>query len=31
MELARGSYKMAHWLEPHSDDYRRALERLPAA
>jgi Flp pilus assembly protein TadD len=31
MELARGSYKMAHWLDPRSDEYRRALERLPAA
>ena len=31
MELARGSFKMAHWLDPRSDEYRRALERLPAA
>ncbi len=31
LELARGSYKMAHWLDPRSDEYRRALDRLPAA
>ncbi len=28
-ELARGSYKLAHWLEPDSTTYRQALDRLP--
>jgi Flp pilus assembly protein TadD len=27
-ELARGSFKMAHWLDPRSALYRRALDRL---
>jgi Flp pilus assembly protein TadD len=27
-DLARGSYKMAHWLDPRAAVYRRALERL---
>jgi Flp pilus assembly protein TadD len=29
--LARGSYKMAHWLDPLSDVYRDALDALLAA
>jgi Flp pilus assembly protein TadD len=29
--LARGSYKMATWLQPSSETYRRALAELPAA
>jgi Flp pilus assembly protein TadD len=29
--LARGSYKMATWLDPESEIYRRALADLPAA
>jgi Flp pilus assembly protein TadD len=29
VELARGSFKMATWLEPDSATYRRALDRLP--
>ena len=28
--LARGSYKLATWLEPESETYREALARLPA-
>ena len=31
LELARGSFKMATWLDPRSDTYRRALERIQAA
>ena len=30
VDLARGSFKMASWLEPGSDVYRRALDRLSA-
>ena len=30
VDLARGSFKMAHWLEPASDTYRGALQRLTA-
>src|SRR5947209_7547398 len=29
--LARGNYKLAHWLRPQSQTYRRALEDLPGA
>jgi Flp pilus assembly protein TadD len=31
ISLARGSYKMAVWLRPNSEDYRQALRDLPAA
>jgi Flp pilus assembly protein TadD len=31
MNLARGSYKLACWLRPSSETYRRALAGLPRA
>jgi Flp pilus assembly protein TadD len=30
LDLARGSFKMAHWLEPASATYRAALDRMIA-